>query len=120
MNSNRLHSVSSAPRGALLRVALLAAVMVALPGCKTMKGWFETGKSAEAKAAAKPADLTDFVPSATVARMWSADAGSGEPKLGVVQGPAIADGHIYLRVGDLLYAFAADAPTAGAGVPTVR
>ena len=100
MTSNRLHPASSAPRGALLRVALLAAVMIALPGCKTVKGWFEVGKTAEAKAAAKPAELTEFVPSATIARMWSADAGGGEPKLGVVQGPAIADGHVYAAAAD--------------------
>lgn len=77
----------------MLRVALLTAV-VALSGCSTVKGWFEIGDKAT-KAATKPAELTDFTPSTTVSRLWTAKAGSSDPLLGVTQGPAIADGRVY-------------------------
>ncbi len=78
---------------ALLRIVLLTAV-IALSGCSTVKGWFEVGDKA-AKAASKPAELTDFTPSTTVSRVWAAKAGSGEPRLGITQGPAVADGRVY-------------------------
>ncbi len=78
---------------ALLRVALLAAV-VALSGCSTVKGWFTIDDSGN-KAANKPNELTEFVPSATVSRIWTAKAGSGEEGLGLLQVPAIADGRVY-------------------------
>ena len=96
MNSTRFPNTAAAAtsrRGALLRVALLSAV-VALSGCKTVKGWFEVGDS-ESKAARKPAELVEFVPSATVAKLWSADAGSGETRLGLTQGPVVADVRVY-------------------------
>lgn len=85
-----LHSNS---RGAALRVALLAA-LVALSGCSTVKGWFSL-ESKSSKAASKPSELTEFVPSATVSRLWTAKAGSGEERLGLTQAPAIADGRVY-------------------------
>ena len=78
---------------ALLRVALLAAV-VALSGCSTVKGWFTLDDSGK-NAANKPNELTEFVPSATVSRVWTAKAGSGEDGLGLLQAPAIADGRVY-------------------------
>ncbi|MES2668841.1 MAG: outer membrane protein assembly factor BamB [Pseudomonadota bacterium] len=78
---------------ALLRVALLAAV-VALSGCSTVKGWFTLDDSGK-NAANKPNELTEFVPSATVSRLWTAKAGSGEDGLGLLQAPAIADGRVY-------------------------
>ena len=78
---------------ALLRVALLSAV-VALSGCNTVKGWFD-GDGNSSKAAAKPTELTEFTPSTTVSRMWTAKAGDGEPRLGLTQSPAIADGRVY-------------------------
>ena len=77
---------------AMLRVALLAAV-VALSGCSTVKGWFTIdGKAGKA---AQPTELTEFVPSATVSRLWTAKAGSGESQLGLTQAPTIADGRVY-------------------------
>ncbi len=84
------HTNSRSP--ALLRVALLAAV-VALSGCSTVKGWFTIdGKNGKA---VQPAELTEFVPSATVSRLWTAKAGSGEKGLGLLQSPTIADGRVY-------------------------
>lgn len=103
MNSIRLHSAVPAPRRApfraAVRAALLAAAIVALSGCSTVKGWFDMDKSG-AKAASKPLELVDFVPSATVARMWTADAGGGDPRLGLAQSPAIADGRVYAAAAD--------------------
>ena len=79
-------------RGA--RVAVLVACVVALAGCSTIKGWFG-GKSG---AALKPAELTDFTPTAKAERLWSLDLGEGEGLLGSRQGPAIADGRVYTAV----------------------
>lgn len=92
MTSTPSHAARFHP-AAPLRIALLT-VAVALTGCSTVKGWFEIGDS-ETKAARKPAELNDFVPSATVSRLWSANAGSGEKRLGLSQGPVIADGRVY-------------------------
>ncbi|MBX3711418.1 MAG: outer membrane protein assembly factor BamB [Lysobacter sp.] len=84
---------NSFPRsGATLRIALLAAA-VALSGCTTVKGWF--GNKNDAKAARKPAELVEFTPSATVTKLWSTKAGKGNDKLGLTQGPVVADGRVY-------------------------
>jgi outer membrane protein assembly factor BamB len=84
---------NSFPRsGATLRIALLAAA-VALSGCTTVKGWF--GNKNDAKAARKPAELVEFTPSATVTKLWSTKAGKGNEKLGLTQGPVVADGRVY-------------------------
>ena len=87
------------PRGgALLRVALLAAV-VALSGCTTVKGWFggdhKDNPKKAAKLARKPFDLVDFTASATVTRLWTAKAGGGEGRLGLNQGPVVYDGRVF-------------------------
>ena len=77
--------------GSRIGLGLLLAGMVALGGCSTVKGWFG-GKSSDAL---KPAELTEFTPTLTVGKLWSASAGKGEGLLGARQGPAIADGHVY-------------------------
>jgi outer membrane protein assembly factor BamB len=74
-----------------VRIALLLACLAALSGCATVKGWFG-GKSG---ATLKPAELTDFTPTAKVERLWTLDLGDGEGVLGARQGPAIADGRVY-------------------------
>lgn len=83
---------SISPGTALRRAALLLSCAVALAGCSTIKGWFGGD---EAKKANEPAELTEFTPTATVTRLWSASAGKGEEHLGARQGPAIADGRVY-------------------------
>ena len=88
-----MNSHSTSRGAAVLRIALLIA-MVALSGCSTVKGWFEVGDKGK-KAASKPTELTDFTPSVTVSRLWTAKAGSGESRLGLTQAPAIADGRVY-------------------------
>lgn len=73
------------------RVAIAALIVFALGGCTTIKGWFGGKKDK----AAEPAELTDFTASATVSKLWSAQAGKGEQRLGVRQRPAVADGRVY-------------------------
>lgn len=83
------------PRGRVLgRVAIVVALAFAVSGCSTIKGWF-SGKDGDAKKAAEPAELTKFTPSASVSQVWKANAGKGEGRLGLAQGPAVADGRVY-------------------------
>lgn len=72
-------------------LALAMSCVVALSGCSSVKNLFSGKKDT----ALKPAALTVFTPSVTVARLWSAQVGKGEGRLGAGQGPAIADGHVY-------------------------
>ncbi len=78
----------------LKHVAGIALVAVALSGCSTVKGWF-AGKDAEAKKALEPAELVKFEPTLKVNRIWSANVGKGEGRIGVRQAPAVADGRVY-------------------------
>ncbi|MGH8076831.1 MAG: outer membrane protein assembly factor BamB [Lysobacter sp.] len=78
-------------RPLLLRSSAALLCIVALSGCSTMKGWF--GKKDEKPT--EPMALVEFTPSATVSKLWSANAGKGEGRLGVRQGPVIADGRVY-------------------------
>jgi outer membrane protein assembly factor BamB len=125
---------NSFPRsGTTLRIALLAAA-VALSGCTTVKGWF--GNKNDAKAARKPAELVEFTPSATVTKLWSTKAGKGNEKLGLTQGPVVADGRVYaaaieggvraidLQTGALVWQYKSDlelsgGPGAGEGLVVV-
>lgn len=128
MTSNSLTRTS-----ATLRIALLAAA-VALSGCTTVKGWF--GDKNDAKTARKPAELVEFTPSATVTKLWSAKAGDGDDKLGLTQGPVVADGRVYaaaieggvrafdLQTGALVWHYKSDleltgGPGAGEGLVVV-
>lgn len=76
------------------RVATLVLLGVALSGCTTVKGWF-AGKDAAAKKALEPAELVKFEPTAKVDRIWSVNVGKGEKRIGVRQGPTVADGRVY-------------------------
>jgi outer membrane protein assembly factor BamB len=75
-----------------LAAVLLLSATVALAGCSTIKGWFG-GKEKESPQA--PAELVDIAPSVTVTRLWTADAGKGEGRLGARQGPVVAEGRVY-------------------------
>ena len=89
-------------RAVVARLAIIAACVFALAGCSTFKGWFDGGDSEKAKAkrAAEPAELVDFSPSASPAKLWSASAGKGEERLGIRQAPVIADGRVYAAAVD--------------------
>ncbi|MDR2872905.1 MAG: outer membrane protein assembly factor BamB [Xanthomonadaceae bacterium] len=75
-------------------VATAVALMIVLAGCSTVKGR-SGGKNDDAKKAAEPAALVDFTPSVTVSRIWTANAGKGEGRMGLRQGPAVLDGKVY-------------------------
>ena len=77
----------------LARAAVLLVGVLALAGCSTIRGWF-SGKD-DAKKATEPAELTEFTATASVTRLWKAQAGKGEGRIGARQGPAIADGRVY-------------------------
>lgn len=76
------------------RVATVVLLGVALSGCSTVKGWF-AGKDAAAKKALEPAELVKFEPTVKVDKLWSVNVGKGEKRIGVRQGPAVADGRVY-------------------------
>ena len=59
-----------------------------------MKGWF-AGKDAAAKKAQEPAELVKFEPTVKVSKIWSVNLGKGERRIGVRQGPAVANGHVF-------------------------
>jgi len=76
------------------RVAVVAMLALALSGCSTVKGWF-AGKDAEAKKLQEPAELVKFEPTVKIEKLWSVGLGKGERRVGVRQGPAVADGRVY-------------------------
>ncbi len=78
----------------LKRVATVAMLGMALSGCSTVKGWF-AGKDAEAKKLQEPAELVKFEPTVKVDKLWTVKLGKGEGRIGVRQGPAVADGRVY-------------------------
>ncbi len=102
-------------------LVLTIACAVALGGCGTIKNLFTDKKDG----ALKPAQLTQFTPSVTVARMWSASAGKGEGRIGAGQGPTIGDGRVYaaavhggvrafdLKSGALVWHFDSKLPLSG-------
>ncbi len=81
-------------RTLLKRIMAIAVLAVVLSGCSTVKGWFG-GKGKDDGKPTEPAELVDFTATATVSKLWSANAGKGEDRLGVHQGPAVADGRVY-------------------------
>ena len=81
------------PSAALRTTALVLLCAFALGGCSTVKGWFG-GKKDKGKPN-EPAELTKFTPSVTIQKIWSAQAGKGEGRVGVRQGPVVADGRVY-------------------------
>ncbi len=78
----------------LKRVATVAMLGMALSGCSTVKGWF-AGKDAEAKKLQEPAELVKFDPTVKVDKLWTVNLGKGEDRIGVRQGPVVADGRVY-------------------------
>ncbi|NZA28002.1 outer membrane protein assembly factor BamB [Luteimonas sp. SJ-92] len=77
----------------MLRTAAALLCVLAISGCSTIRGWF--GGDDDEVNTTDPAALADFVPSATVDRIWTAGAGKGERRIGAGQSPAVADGRVY-------------------------
>lgn len=110
-------------RSTLLRSTAVLFCVLALVGCSTVKGWF--GKGKDDGKPNEPAELTEFAPSVSVSKIWSARAGKGEDRMGVGQGPAIADGKVYaaaieggmrafdLQTGQALWHYASESRLSG-------
>ena len=79
-------------RKSILKAFLVVACVFALAGCTTVKGWFG-GKDDDKPT--EPAKLVEFTPTATVNKLWSVGVGKGEGRIGIRQGPSIADGRVY-------------------------
>ena len=82
--------IPSSPRHAAFLLGSVLSGSLLLAGCSTIGGWFDRGD-----AAADPAPLTEYAPTATVTPLWSARVGDGEGRTGTRQGPAIADGRVF-------------------------
>ena len=107
----------------LKRIVAIVALAAILSGCSTIKGWF--GKDKDDGKPTEPAALVDFTPTTTVSKLWSANAGKGEERLGVRQGPAVADGRVYaaaikggvrafdLQTGNSVWQYESDAQLSG-------
>lgn len=91
MTSNTSSTLLTPASKVLLRSSAVLLCALALGGCSTVKGWFG-GKKEKPN---EPAELTDFTPTVTVDKIWSEKAGKGEGRVGVRQGPAVADGRVY-------------------------
>ncbi|MBD8635361.1 outer membrane protein assembly factor BamB [Stenotrophomonas sp. 169] len=78
----------------LKRVATVAMLGMALSGCSTVKGWF-AGKDAAAKKLQEPAELVKFDATVKIDKLWTVNLGKGEERIGVRQGPVVADGRVY-------------------------
>ncbi|MBD9481257.1 outer membrane protein assembly factor BamB [Pseudoxanthomonas sp. PXM02] len=85
--------------GPAVRLIAAVAIVAALGGCSTVKGWF-SGKDKEGEKPVEPAELIDITPTAFVSKMWSANAGKGEKRLGLQQVPAVDDGRVYAAAVD--------------------
>ncbi|MFE0499420.1 outer membrane protein assembly factor BamB [Lysobacter soli] len=82
-------------RSMLLRTSVVLLCAASLAGCSTIKGWFGGDKKKDDGKPNEPAELTDITPSVTVQKIWSANAGKGEGRIGVRQGPVVADGRVF-------------------------
>lgn len=82
-------------RSMLLRSSAVLLCAMSLAGCTTVKGWFGGDKKKDDGKPNEPTELTDITPTVTVAKVWSANAGKGEGRIGLGQGPVVADGRVY-------------------------
>ncbi|AXA84022.1 outer membrane protein assembly factor BamB [Lysobacter oculi] len=78
-----------------IRVLGLVACVAVLGGCTTLKGWFGGKKGAETK----PAALVEFTPDARIDRVWTANLGGGDGRIGVGQRPVVSEGRVYAAGG---------------------
>lgn len=104
------------------RAVLALALVAALSGCATVKGWFGDDDESDPT---EPSALAEFSPSLTVAPLWSEDLGKGEKSLGVAQGPVVDGGRVYaaameggvraldLQTGQVAWRFDADTRLSG-------
>lgn len=84
------------PRAVLARAAVAALCVTSLAGCATVKGWFGSDKEKPNE----PVALAQISTSITPTRLWSANVGDGERRLGSRQGPIVAEGRVYAAAGE--------------------
>ena len=78
----------------VVRLVAAAALVAALGGCSTVKGWF-SGKDKEGEKPVDPAELVDFTATTAVSKLWSANVGKGEKRLGLQQTPVVDGGRVF-------------------------
>jgi len=78
------------------RVVLVAALIAAVSGCTTIKGWIAKAGSSNDNVHA-PVKLTPVTPSISVRRVWNRSVGKGERLLGLRDKPAIDGGRVYVE-----------------------
>ncbi|MGR4877214.1 outer membrane protein assembly factor BamB [Pseudoxanthomonas sp. LARHCG66] len=77
-----------------VRLLTAALLIGALGGCSTVKGWFDGDDKPDEKPT-DPAELVDITQSVSVSKLWSANAGKGEDRLGIQQAPVVDGGRVY-------------------------
>jgi len=74
------------------RSLILLALVAALSGCATIKGWFSDSKSENIE---PPTPLTEFPATLSVQKLWTGSIGKGAGMTGARSGTAYADGKIF-------------------------
>jgi outer membrane protein assembly factor BamB len=92
-----------------IRIILISALIAAVAGCTTIKGWISKGSGSDN--IHQPAELGVVTPSITVQRLWSRSFGKGERLLGLREHPMIADGRVYVASSHDAYVYALDLTT---------
>lgn len=104
-----------------VRLVAVAACGLALGGCSTVRGWFSSDKEEPNE----PVELSDIARTVSATRLWSAEIGDGEGRLGARQGPVVADGRVYaaaveggvraldLQSGNVIWHFESDLELSG-------
>lgn len=75
----------------LLRIVLLALLMVLMPGCSTVKGWFGGNKVKPEQ----PAELAKLANPIGVKRLWSVKLGDGEGRLWLRLHPVLEGNRVF-------------------------
>lgn len=79
---------------AALRALSVVALVAAVSGCATIKGWFNDTKKENIEPPTKLAE--QFTPSISVQKIWAERIGKGAEKTGARLRPAYADGKLYV------------------------
>jgi outer membrane protein assembly factor BamB len=81
----------------ILRLLISLTMVLALAGCSTISGWFESDDDDEATA---PAELTDFEEAVSIEELWSVGIGDGQGEGLYRLRPAIRGQTIYVASAD--------------------
>lgn len=84
------------PGDRLMRIALTLCLVMALGGCSTISGWFDS----DDEDARKPAPLEDITAEIRIKKLWSTSVGDGQGDTFNRLYPAIGDGVLYAAAND--------------------